>query len=86
MSTRSLTHDFLIDLPAHSPTRGAAHAVHVPHGRPSRSAVLWAAIRSAYRRHRSRVALTQLDAHLLKDIGVSFAEAENETNKPFWQA
>ena len=25
------------------------------------------------------------DGHMLKDIGVSFAEAEAEANKPFWQ-
>ena len=42
-------------------------------------------LRTAYQRHRSRVALTQLDGHLLHDIGVSFAEAENEANKRFWQ-
>jgi uncharacterized protein YjiS (DUF1127 family) len=43
-------------------------------------------IRAAWRRHRSRMALAQLDTHLLRDIGVTFAEAENEANKPFWRA
>jgi hypothetical protein len=33
----------------------------------------WAAVRA------------DLDSHLLKDIGVSFAEAEAEANKPFWR-
>ncbi len=42
-------------------------------------------LRTAYQRHRSRVALAQLDGHLLHDIGISFAEAENEANKRFWQ-
>lgn len=40
---------------------------------------------AAYRRHRSRQLLTQMDGHLLKDIGVTYAEAEAEANKPFWQ-
>ena len=42
-------------------------------------------LRAAWRRHRSRRCLAGLDAHLLKDIGVGFAEAEAEANKPFWQ-
>ena len=41
--------------------------------------------REAWRRYRSRQRITQLDSHLLKDIGVSFAEAEAEANKPFWR-
>lgn len=44
-----------------------------------------AAIASAWRRHRSRSRIATLDAHLLKDIGVTYAEAENEANKPFWR-
>ena len=44
-----------------------------------------AALRAAWRRHRSRTRIAGLDAHLLKDIGVSYAEAEHEANKPFWQ-
>ncbi len=43
-------------------------------------------VQAAWRRHRSRMALAQLDGHLLRDIGVTFAEAENEANKPFWRA
>jgi uncharacterized protein YjiS (DUF1127 family) len=39
----------------------------------------------AYRRHRSRRRIAQLDGRMLKDIGVSFAEAEEEANKPFWR-
>jgi uncharacterized protein YjiS (DUF1127 family) len=45
----------------------------------------WAPIRSAWRRYRSRQSISTLDGHLLKDIGVSFAEAEAEANKPFWR-
>ncbi len=45
----------------------------------------WTTIRSAWRRHRSRQRITELDGRMLKDIGVSFAEAETEANKPFWR-
>lgn len=46
----------------------------------------WAMICLAWRRYRTRQRIVGLDAHLLKDIGVSFAEAEAEANKPFWRA
>ena len=49
-------------------------------GRPNLRAML----RAAWRRHRTRRCLTELDAYLLKDIGISYAEAEAEANKPFW--
>lgn len=39
----------------------------------------------AYRRYRSRRRIAGLDARTLKDIGVTFAEAEEEANKPFWR-
>ncbi len=45
----------------------------------------WAVIRSAWRRHCSRRRIVHLDHHLLKDIGISYAEAEAEANKPFWR-
>jgi len=41
-------------------------------------------VRTALRRRRTRQALADLDRFLLKDIGVSYAEAEAEANKPFW--
>jgi uncharacterized protein YjiS (DUF1127 family) len=44
----------------------------------------WTTVRSAWRRYRSRQRIAQLDPHLLKDIGVTYAEAEAEANKPFW--
>lgn len=50
-------------------------------GRPS----IRAAIREGWRRWRSRTALSELDPHILKDIGVTLAEAEFEANKPFWR-
>jgi len=43
----------------------------------------WAARR---RRRRSLAALTELDDHLLKDIGLSRQEAVRECAKWFWQA
>jgi uncharacterized protein YjiS (DUF1127 family) len=39
-----------------------------------------------WQRHRSRQRIAELDAQALKDIGVSFTEAEAEANKPFWRA
>ncbi len=45
----------------------------------------WARLRSAWRRYRTRQRIAELDSHMLKDIGVSFAEAEAEANKPFWR-
>ena len=47
---------------------------------------VWNAIHAAWRRYRSRQRIASLDSHLLKDIGVSFAQAEAEANKPFWRA
>ena len=38
-----------------------------------------------HERWRQRQALLRLDDHLLKDIGVSRAEAEEEAVKPFWK-
>ncbi len=45
----------------------------------------WASVQAGWRRYRSRQSIVGLDGHLLKDIGVSFAEAEAEANKPFWR-
>lgn len=40
--------------------------------------VLWAF------RHRTRTALGQLDAHLLRDIGLTADAARAEAARPFW--
>jgi uncharacterized protein YjiS (DUF1127 family) len=56
------------------------------HADQPQSILSWSGMRAASRRHRSRQHLTQLDAHRLKDIGVSFSEAQAEANKPFWRA
>jgi uncharacterized protein YjiS (DUF1127 family) len=45
-----------------------------------------ALLRRAWRRHRSRNCLARMDSHMLKDIGLTYAEAEAELNKPFWIA
>ena len=45
-----------------------------------------ALIRETWRRWRSRQHLTVLNDHMLRDIGVTRAEAEHELNKPFWRA
>jgi uncharacterized protein YjiS (DUF1127 family) len=55
-------------------------------GRNARTPLSWDCVRAAWRRYRSRQNIGQLDSHLLKDIGVSFAEAEAEANKPFWRS
>jgi uncharacterized protein YjiS (DUF1127 family) len=48
-------------------------------------AVLRTTMRMAFRRWRTRQRISQLDQHALRDIGVSYAEAEREANKAFWQ-
>ena len=44
----------------------------------SRYVVVWA------RRRRQRQQLKDLDDHLLRDIGISRAQADREMRKPFW--
>lgn len=41
-------------------------------------------VRAAWHRYRSRTLLAQLDDYMLKDIGVTRAEAQLEAGKPFW--
>jgi len=41
-------------------------------------------LREWRRRRRSRASLSRLDDRMLRDIGVTYAEAEREANKPFW--
>ena len=57
-----------------------------PHLLAARPVSAWEGVRAAWRRYRSRQRIAQLDRHALKDIGVSFAEAEAEANKPLWRA
>lgn len=39
----------------------------------------------ALERRRQRQALSGLDEHLLKDIGISRSDVEQEVTKPFWR-
>lgn len=47
---------------------------------------LIARLRRQWRRHHTRQRLLTLDARLLKDIGLSRAEAKRQGGKPFWKA
>lgn len=53
---------------------------------PSWHASVRAMLRAAWRRHQTRRYLSSLDPYLLKDIGITYADAEAELNKPFWMA
>lgn len=44
----------------------------------------WTTLEGWSERRRQRRALLALDDHLLRDIGVSRADAEHEGHKPFW--
>jgi uncharacterized protein YjiS (DUF1127 family) len=46
---------------------------------------LTTALAAALTRRRDRQRLGQLDAHLLRDIGLDATEARRESAKPFWQ-
>jgi uncharacterized protein YjiS (DUF1127 family) len=43
-------------------------------------------ISQALTRHRDRKVLSHLDAHILRDIGLTPEDARTEAAKPFWQA
>ena len=69
---------------------------HDPYHRPLASPVLQTRLRGAlfrsalqrlalwWRRHQTRCVLRELDAHLLRDIGLTSRQAEREAAKPFW--
>jgi uncharacterized protein YjiS (DUF1127 family) len=44
-----------------------------------------AALREWRRRKNSRLELARLDERMLRDIGLTCAEADHEINKPFWR-
>ena len=58
----------------------------LPYPLASPPASVLARLRAAWLRYRARQRIAQLDSHALQDIGVSFAEAEAEANKWFWQS
>ncbi len=53
--------------------------------RPAGFAELLAWLGRIMLRSRGRSSLTELDDRLLRDIGVSRAEARRESDKPFWR-
>lgn len=55
---------------------------------PNLASVFKAAVQTVARweqRRRSRRALATLDAHMLRDIGLTPGVAARETEKPFWR-
>jgi len=60
------------------PLRGSLHPVGL-------IAKLWALLRSWQERIESRRHIRELDARLLRDIGVTRAEIDSEIAKPFWR-
>ncbi len=84
MSGSFLTHHFVIPPPARPgrPSRAVAQRLGPP--RPALGTLLERA-EIYWRRYRSRMVLARLDGDQLRDIGVTFAEAEHEANKPFWR-
>lgn len=66
-------------------TRIQPLAIPTPTGRRgSTPAKLWSALRAAMALGRQRIALDQLDEHLLDDIGVSRDDARHEAQRPVW--
>ena len=53
---------------------------------PSPFARAMTVLQTWLRRSRGRDDLAELDEHLLRDIGLTRSEVENERNKLFWQA
>lgn len=51
-----------------------------------RPVVVFDTIMTWIERSRQRRALRQLDDHLLRDLGVSRVDAQQEADKPFWHA
>jgi uncharacterized protein YjiS (DUF1127 family) len=68
--------------PARPERRGGAGG---PGMAPGLAATFGTALRMALRRWQSRRRISELDMHALRDIGVTFADAEREANKAFWQ-
>lgn len=68
-------------IPATGSVRGSASRA-----RPARLPYLLAEVLVGWiERARQRRALLRLDERMLKDIGVSRADAAHETEKPFWR-
>jgi uncharacterized protein YjiS (DUF1127 family) len=48
-------------------------------------ATLLKTVRAALRRRRTRLILSEMSDHMLKDIGLTRCDADYEANKPFWR-
>ena len=56
------------------------------HGRVVRGIRLASVLGAWVMRRRTRTRLSELDAHMLADIGVTTAQAHKEAKRPFWDA
>ena len=69
--------------------RDATLGLELPAGRDFKVraplAILLARLRHWHAAHRQRRALLQLDDAMLKDLGISRADAVREGNRPFWR-
>ena len=63
----------------------APAASHPARGVGRAASRVWAGWGAAWRRSRGRARIAGLDARMLRDIGATWAEAEHEANKRFWQ-
>lgn len=71
-----------------SATRNATAVTVIARAAGAAARPLWKAVEGmfmGYERWRQRQALSRLDDHLLKDIGISRADVEQEITKPFWR-
>jgi uncharacterized protein YjiS (DUF1127 family) len=70
---------------ARIPARGTPTAPRIRLGARAWAATAVALLLHWHERARQRRALLSLDDRMLKDIGVSRAEAEREACRPFWR-
>ena len=74
-------------VPAYVATHHGTHLLTVlPLSTLGKLHVLGSAIGMWLERSRQRMALAELDDRLLRDIGVTSAQARREAAKPFWSA
>ena len=70
-----------------APAYGATyHTTHLPTFARDKLHVWATTVRVWFERSRQRRALAELDARMLRDIGVTSAQARREAATPFWSA
>ena len=79
MDTNENCYHFLLPAGIGRPQRRLVHSAHRRFVHAADTLLLWLERRSQRRR------LAELDAYMLKDIGLSRADAERESSKWFWQ-